>query len=958
MSYVKEDYVLGNKKIVVGDNLHDLVLENLGKIYIRYGNSYKDFSELLKAAGKAASSKNFIIETDGLKDPSEYGNGVLVYDVKAGILYLSYNGELLELVENIGTNDSKYVRKTGDKMTGQLVINTREAPLVVQSSEMVKNFNANLLEGHDADEFALKARNEKITGNWTFAGENEFQKENTFQDTTYFNDTAVFNRTGDGAAIRVGTGDVITDGSIGSSQFASGMTGYGWRLDADTNTLTIDNLIVRGILQVFELVVNKISATNGSFWVTDSFEIEKVHDLRFLNLHDQDLNLFSLNVDTYYIPYIYDTTHVFDISASRQEIEEVSKETNFYQIQLNDSEYPLATRSIKQPRVGVVYDKFDFLFQIIDLPRFIATFSKGRMTVEDYYFGFMDNLYYDEVGRLRQRPTGNEPFICDVDFFAMWSEGSDHEIEFSCSEEHVEKALTQYDVRNTLIAKGEDGIDITQMANREVMLELAAKGIIQFTFLYQKDTKRINDYITLAAEGSDQEVLITPMDDLFDKQIYSVVSASDVHIDNETGQYTYDDPNNLCRINLYYKYFGEHANKQFVGDDEPFMPNLYIVEAKNEQYPVFKPGDIIKCQKFTGTAVKQYNAIVLSLIGSYGFLIELQNHNVLSAKTSFSYDANGVLTDSSYEIDTALYQRSGKLTQEVRKTSTVDEDTSSENLSESDEWKQYASEQELVADSINKEQKPSEEVDTETREVVETQTLASPEKGDALVRVGSIFFGDRQRSMLLTSSEDNSPYQDIIVNVNRPDYGVIYFTPRYKTFDAYFKLNGQTRKATFYFQNSTFSHIMTIGEAYFKQIPWDEIIDEEAKLEMVSYENWAANYLEFYEKYEPYTAKKEISLDQAGDSENDYSGISKIVNVALTYQPNWDTPIYYRENAEGEQERIKVIMPDGGENNEYFVSSNVNATVISTYKANNPESVTHYDKKTHDYVLLSIGQTA
>ena len=35
-------------------------------------------------------------------------------------------------------------------------------------------------------------------------------------------------------------------------------------LDADTNTLTIDNLIVRKILSVYELVVNKISATNGS----------------------------------------------------------------------------------------------------------------------------------------------------------------------------------------------------------------------------------------------------------------------------------------------------------------------------------------------------------------------------------------------------------------------------------------------------------------------------------------------------------------------------------------------------------------------------------------------------------------------------------------------------------------------------------------------------------------------
>ena len=170
MSFVKEDYVLGNKKIVVGDNLHDLVLENLGKIYIRYGNSYKEFNELIKTLGKATSSKNFVIETDGLRPASSYGNGILVYDVHAGILYLSYDGKLLELVEGIGDSGTKFVRKTGDTMSGQLVINTKEAPLKVQSAELVKNLNANLLEGHDADEFAVKAKNEKITGNWKFAG--------------------------------------------------------------------------------------------------------------------------------------------------------------------------------------------------------------------------------------------------------------------------------------------------------------------------------------------------------------------------------------------------------------------------------------------------------------------------------------------------------------------------------------------------------------------------------------------------------------------------------------------------------------------------------------------------------------------------------------------------------------------------------------------------------------------
>nr|DAS31791.1 MAG TPA: hypothetical protein [Bacteriophage sp.]DAT16766.1 MAG TPA: hypothetical protein [Caudoviricetes sp.] len=40
--------------------------------------------------------------------------------------------------------------------------------------------------------------------------------------------------------------------------------------------MTIDNLIVRKVLKVFELVVNKINATNGSLWITNSAKIKEI----------------------------------------------------------------------------------------------------------------------------------------------------------------------------------------------------------------------------------------------------------------------------------------------------------------------------------------------------------------------------------------------------------------------------------------------------------------------------------------------------------------------------------------------------------------------------------------------------------------------------------------------------------------------------------------------------------
>ena len=944
MGYIKEDYVLGNKKIVVGDNLHDLVLENLGKIYVRYGNSYKEFNELIKTLGKATSSKTFVIETDGLRPAAEYGSGVLVYDVKAGILYLAYKGELLELVEGVGTADSKFVRKTGDVMTGPLTINTREAPLKVQSAELVKNLNANLLEGHDADEFAMKARNEKITGSWTFAGENEFLKENTFQDQTNFNATAVFNGNEDSAAIRVGTGPIITDGDLGSSQFASGMTGYGWRLSADTNTLEIDNLVVRGVLNVFELVVNKVSATNGSLWVTDSFEIEKVHNLKYIDVLNFD-SLGSLNCDTFYIPYIEDNT-VYNIDDSRETIEATSALTNFYKIRLNENDNPIATRSIQKPgTIGKTYSRFDFLFQIVDIKRFVGLFKTSGIPAPEYYTNiFPVPFYYDENDLVRvpynwngtasQVPGANPN---QIDTYVVAIDSTTGAITESWDIEQNPDVFTRFTFEHTYITPAGESLPLSKMAERQTMLDAAANGIIQFIFLYQANAERISDLMVHSADGGEGSVALTPIDPEFDKQIYTTVNATDIEYDNHTKRYSYKTLSALNNINLYYKYFGEILPVHAIGSD--FNTNLYVVEAKNEQYPVFKPGDILRCQKFTGNAVKQYNAIVLALVGSYGFLIELQNSTILSEKTEYSYDIDGNLTGSNSAVDTALYERSLDVVDAVR-DSLQEQESTLQSLDE-------------VADSLNSE--TTDDLDETTKQKIEEKIESGPQKGDALVRVGSIFIGDRQRSMLLTSSEDNSPYQDIIVNVNRPDYGVIYFTPKYKTFDAYFGLDGTVRKATFYFQNETFKHIIQAGRVL-HALPtpgtWDQV-PLAAQEEFESAEFWETHYGDFYDRIKDYVATKEIPSAQIGNSEENYTGLQKIVDVALTYQPNDHTPIYYDQNGN----RIKVTLQENGTNIQYFVSSNTDAPVISTFNGNNINTKEHLDKKTNNFVLLSIGQT-
>jgi len=120
---IKEDYILGNKKIVVGDNLHDLVLENLGKIWVRYGNGYKEFSQFVSTLAKATTSiSKVVIEPNGLQSVDSYKSGQLVFDARKKNLYLKYEESLLLLLEYNDDINEKYVAKAGDTMTGMLTI--------------------------------------------------------------------------------------------------------------------------------------------------------------------------------------------------------------------------------------------------------------------------------------------------------------------------------------------------------------------------------------------------------------------------------------------------------------------------------------------------------------------------------------------------------------------------------------------------------------------------------------------------------------------------------------------------------------------------------------------------------------------------------------------------------------------------------------------------------------------
>lgn len=78
-------------------------------------------------------------------------------------------------------------------------------------------------------------------------------------------------------------GNTYILGNIGSEIFASGFGGYGWNIahnqTSGDHTATFDSILVRKKMQVYELNVQKISAINGSFWVSNSCSGDTVSKL-------------------------------------------------------------------------------------------------------------------------------------------------------------------------------------------------------------------------------------------------------------------------------------------------------------------------------------------------------------------------------------------------------------------------------------------------------------------------------------------------------------------------------------------------------------------------------------------------------------------------------------------------------------------------------------------------------
>lgn len=634
MDNVRIEQLLGNKKVIVGTKYNDLVLETLGKVYIKSGNNFKLLTELIETLNKS-DSKNILIvssitEMGSMKYP---GDGYFVFSSLNKALYISYDNRYIKLIEIDEEEKPDYVKKSGDTMTGPLEIDTTSAPLIVASSELIKNLNSEQVGGYKAEDLAKIRKDEIIYGLWTF------KNPGVSEDLWTFNKNIDIK------------GDIILKGSLGSPSFASGFGGYGWRFDADTNTLTVDYLVVRKAMNVYELVVNQITATNGSLWVSNSTTIEEV---------EQPL-IVTVN-------------------------------------QLNYFEQDESNSQVGWQGTDLQKERFKALF-----------FEGNYYLITDDVIGDTLSTNGDTKGREDQSPQ-NIGIVKETTSLST-----------SSTINNTEKVFVNYKYF----------IKITDIDGLLNSPSFQGKS----TFLSENSLKNLSNYIKFTYIS--KKVYNNTYIETFDKNcgFYAKVQNTKIKIKSYYKYYGLKRETIQSAINACVAYFNSTHNKSL----NYTVPGFYIVTS--EDYTYFKPGDVIRCQKFQDNNIKYYDAVVLSQIADKSIIIQKAD-SVFDQYTEVEYvDGEKVQYTTTYS---EMAYNNGEKAYDV----TTDSDIYLEG---------YETEEERL-----------------------NSRLAEPAVEDDIVQMGNIYDPKRQNAIYITSTDDQSPFMDIIGDVNRPDYSVIYEVPVFK----------------------------------------------------------------------------------------------------------------------------------------------------------------------------------
>lgn len=180
----------------IGVEGKNLVLKTLGRVYVKVKDRKyelifrpEDLQKMVegyagKSSGSTGSSNLTFIDSSLDIDNLEYpGDNALVIS-KDGYLYFTENNGFTEIPIKFSKDE---LTLENLNISGQIIFTGNNIPLVISNSNLIQNLNADLLDGYQAIDFAIKSQNQNISGSWTYSGQQTFNTaigQQRLQDST------------------------------------------------------------------------------------------------------------------------------------------------------------------------------------------------------------------------------------------------------------------------------------------------------------------------------------------------------------------------------------------------------------------------------------------------------------------------------------------------------------------------------------------------------------------------------------------------------------------------------------------------------------------------------------------------------------------------------------------------------------------------------------------------------
>ena len=169
----------------IGVEGKNLVLKTLGRVYVKVKDRKyelvfrpEDLQKMVEQYGgnnDGSTGSSTIVFTDSSLDIDnlEYpGDNTLVIS-KDGHVYFTENNGYTEIPIKFSEDE---LTLENLNISGQIIFTGNNIPLVISNSNLIQNLNADLLDGYQAIDFAIKSQTQEISGAWSHTGQLKFNR--------------------------------------------------------------------------------------------------------------------------------------------------------------------------------------------------------------------------------------------------------------------------------------------------------------------------------------------------------------------------------------------------------------------------------------------------------------------------------------------------------------------------------------------------------------------------------------------------------------------------------------------------------------------------------------------------------------------------------------------------------------------------------------------------------------